>query len=223
MGMLDNWIAQKFGASQPSSKASAGGIPPSAAKSAAAESASLAVEAAPARKAKNYHSEALTAKDWASIDEFFARPAGREASSSASCLDGELTVGAGAVLKSDEIIQCKTLRVRGKLDAPIFAQLLIIEEGAVVTSVARVGTAEIRGTFTGTLQVHGTLTVHATGDASGKLRALEYQVAKAAKLAGDIKRVVPKTPEWIQHDDGEANPFDFPMSMMSMTMTKRAA
>jgi cytoskeletal protein CcmA (bactofilin family) len=222
MGMLDNWIAQKFGAGQSSSKASAGGIPPSAAKSASAESASPSAEPAPARKAKNYHSEALTAKDWASIDEFFARP-GREASSSASCLDGELTVGGGAVLKSDEIIQCKTLRVRGKLDAPIFAKRLIIEEGAVVTSIARVGAAEIRGTFTGTLQVHGTMTVHATGSASGKLRALEYQVAKAAKLEGDIKRVVPKTPEWIQHDEGEANSDDFPMSMMSMTMTKRAA
>jgi cytoskeletal protein CcmA (bactofilin family) len=221
MGMLNNWIAQKFGANQPGSKASAGGIPPPAAQSAAAESAALTA-APPARKAKNYHSEALTAKDWASIDEFFARP-GREASSSASCLDGELTVGAGAVLKSDEIIQCKTLRVRGKLDAPIFAQRLIIEEGAVVTSVARVGTAEIHGTFTGTLQVHGIMTVHATGEATGKLRALEYQVAKAAKLAGDIKRVVPKRPDWIQQDEGESGDFDFPMSMMSMTMTKRAA
>jgi cytoskeletal protein CcmA (bactofilin family) len=217
MGMLNNWIAQKFGARQTSSEASAGGIPPLAANSAAAGSAF----SAPARK-KNYHSEALTAKDWASIDEFFARP-GRETSSSASCLDGELTVGANAVLNSDEIIQCKTLRVRGTLNAPIFAQRLIIEEGAVVNSVARVGEAEVRGTFVGTLQVHGTMKVHATGNVSGKLRAIEYQAAKGATLSGDMKRVVPKTPDWIQHDEGEANPFDFPTSMMSMTMTKRAA
>lgn len=218
MGMLNNWLAQKLSGS----KASAGGTPPSV-QSTTAESAAPASLSVVRRPKKNYHSEALTAKDWASIDEFFTRP-GREASSSASCLDGELTVGPSAVLKSDEIIQCKTLRVRGTLDAPIFAQHLIIEEGGTVTSVARVGTADIRGTFGGTLQVHGTMRVFATGMVGGKLRALNYETATGAKLEGDIKRVVPKTPDWIQADEGESlDAFDFPSSMMSMTVTRRAA
>jgi cytoskeletal protein CcmA (bactofilin family) len=218
MGMLDNWLAQTLGALRGVSSSSAGGTPPSA-LGATAESALVVTKK---RERNRDYSVALSAADWATVNSFLERP-NREASNSASCLDGELTVGAHAVLTSKEIIQCKTLRVFGTLDAPIFAQRLIVENGAKVKSIARVGEADISGTFDGTLQVHGVMRVHSGGVAIGKLRALSYEVAKDGVTSGDMKRVVPKSPEWIEHEENEHGDFDFPSSMMSMTMTKRAA
>jgi cytoskeletal protein CcmA (bactofilin family) len=218
MGMLDNWLAQKLGAFRGTGHSLAGGTPPSA-RGATAESA---LSVTPKRQRNRDYSVALSPADWATVNSFLERP-NREASNSASCLDGELTVGANAVLTSNEIIQCKTLRVFGSLDAPVFAQRLIIEKGATVKSIARVGEAEISGTFDGTLQVHGVMRVLSGGVATGKLRALSYDVANDGIASGDMKRVVPKTPDWIQHDENEHGEFDFPSSMMSMTMTKRAA
>jgi cytoskeletal protein CcmA (bactofilin family) len=217
MGLLNSWLVQRLGTRKASvlSHPSAGGTPPSA-PSATAEAA--------------YHDQLMRARmhdystpvsdaQWDAVNQFLARPE-RDVTDSLSCLDGDLTVGANAEIVTTDIIKCKTLRVFGKIDAPIFAQRLIIEEGASVNSTARTGEAVISGTFNGTLRVHGEMRLGAKALVQGKLRALTYKMTDGARVVGDMKRVVPKNPEWVQTDIGDRDNGDFPDSMMSMTLTK---
>ncbi len=225
MGMLDNWLAQKFSALRSGEFLSAGGTPPSA-KLATAESAfSGAATAEPARTALkkarsgNDYSIALSPADWASVEQFLDRP-NRAPTEAASCLDGELTVGAGAVLNSDDVIQCKTLRVLGTLNAPVLAKRLIIEAGGRLNGKVRVEHAQIAGQFDGTLRVHGMMRIRSTANVQGKLRAYEYEISQGATVSSNRQRVVaPVTPTWVQDDQGSFDG-DFPESMMSMTLKK---
>jgi cytoskeletal protein CcmA (bactofilin family) len=212
MGMIDEWFARKISAVRSGAK-------PSLTEPKRSEVAPSSSEKKPRNRD---YSVALSAQEWANVETFMARP-GREASNAASCLDGELSVGINAELISTDIIQCRVLRVFGTLDAPIFAQKLIIEKGAVVKSIARVGSAEVLGSFEGTLQVHGTMSVGKTGSVKGKLRAFKYLVAEGGKTEGDIKRVASSQPEWVQNDQDDAWIDSFPTSMMSMTLRKQAA
>ncbi|MGL5005741.1 MAG: bactofilin family protein [Casimicrobium sp.] len=212
--MIDEWFTRKIAAVR-------GGVKPSFNdEPALAETAPSSSE----KKSRSRdYSVALSAQEWANVESFMARP-GKEKTNASSCLDGELTVGANAELVSADIIQCRVLRVFGTLDAPIFAQKLILEKGAKVKSTARVGAAELHGTFEGTLQVHGTMAIAKTGAMLGKARALKFVVAEGGKLEGDVKRVVSTAqPDWIQHDKDDAWVDSFPTSMMSMTLRKQAA
>lgn len=214
MGMIDEWFARKIAAVR-------GGAKPSP-----SDEPKRVEETPPGSEKKSRsrdYSVALSANEWANVEAFMARP-GREASNAASCLDGELTVGVNAELVSADIIQCRVLRVLGTLDAPIFAQKLIVENGAKVKSIARVGAADVMGEFEGTLQVHGTMTVARTGRVHGKARALKYLVAEGGRVEGDVKRVAHKSnPEWAQSESDDAWVDAFPSSMMSMTLRKHAA
>jgi cytoskeletal protein CcmA (bactofilin family) len=226
MGMLDNWLAQKFSALRSGEFLSAGGIPPSA-KLATAESAfrpqksaaqPQSLAHAKARRGNDY-SVALSPADWASVEQFLDRP-NRAPTEAASCLDGELTVGAGAELNSNDVIQCKTLRVLGTLNAPVLAKRLIIEAGGRVNGKVRVEHAQIAGQFDGTLRVHGMMRIRSTANVQGKLRAYEYEISRGATVSDNRQRVVaPVTPTWIQDDEGSFDG-DFPESMMSMTLKK---
>lgn len=213
MGMIDEWFTRKVAAIRGNDK-------PSLIEPARKETASPSSE----KKSRiRDYSVALSAAEWDNVNSFM-ESRGCKASNAAACLDGELTVGANADLVSTDIIQCRVLRVIGTLDAPVFAQKLIIEAGAVVKSTARVGEAEVRGRFEGTLQVHGILTVGKEGVASGKLRAYKYMVAEGGKTEGDVKRVEPsKKPAWAQAESDDAWVDSFPSSMMSMTMRDKAA
>jgi cytoskeletal protein CcmA (bactofilin family) len=213
MGMIDEWFARKLSAVR-------GGAKPSLIEPERKEAAPPSSEKKPRNRD---YSVALSAEEWANVHSFM-ESRGSKASNAASCLDGELTVGANAELVSTDIIQCRVLRVIGTLDAPIFAQKLIIEAGAHVKSTARVGEAEIRGSFEGTLKVHGIMTVGKEGVASGKLRAYKYHLAEGGRTEGDVKRVEPKkNPEWAQAESDDAWVDTFPSSMMSMTLRKKAA
>jgi cytoskeletal protein CcmA (bactofilin family) len=213
MGMIDEWFSRKIAAVKGQPK-------PSLVEPVRNPVAPPSSEKKP--RSRDY-SVALSADEWANVHEFMASK-GSKGTNASACLDGELTVGANAELVSTDIIQCRVLRVFGTLDAPIFAQKIIIEAGAVVKSKARVSHAEIRGRFEGTLRVHGEMVVGQTGSASGKLRAYKYLVAPGGKTEGDIKRVEPHTkPEWIQSESDDAWVDQFPTSMMSMTLRKKAA
>jgi cytoskeletal protein CcmA (bactofilin family) len=213
MGMIDEWFTRKIAAVKGHAK-------PSLVEPARQE---IAPPSSEKKSRSRDYSVALSAQEWANVHEFMASK-GAKGTNASACLDGELTVGVNAELVSTDIIQCRVLRVIGTLDAPIFAQRLIIEEGAVVKSTARVGEAEVRGRFEGTLRVHGVMTVAKSGVATGKLRAYKFHVAEGGKTEGDIKRVEQKkNPEWIQNDSEDAWVDHFPTSMMSMTLRKKAA
>ena len=110
-----------------------------------------------------------------------------------SGLDGVLTVGKDMVMTTDQPIHCQTLRVLGTLEATVYAQRIIIAEGASVIGSIRVTDAEIHGEFDGSLQARGVAKVSSKAVIHGKVRALELVIAKDAKIEGaDIKRVVPR-------------------------------
>jgi cytoskeletal protein CcmA (bactofilin family) len=213
MGMIDEWFARKISAVR-------GSVKPRLIEPERSKAAPPSSEKKP--RIRDY-SVALSAEEWANVNSFM-ESRGCKSSNAAACLDGELTIGANAELVSNDTIQCRVLRVIGTLDAPVFAQKLIIEAGAKVKGKARVGEAEIRGTFEGTMRVHGVMTVGKEGAASGKLRAYKFRVAEGGKTEGDVKRVEPKdAPEWAQAESDDAWVDSFPSSMMSMTLRKKAA
>jgi cytoskeletal protein CcmA (bactofilin family) len=140
-----------------------------------------------------------------------------------SGLDGVLTVGRDMVMTTDQAIHCQTLRVLGTLEATVFAQSIIIAEGARVIGSVRANDADIRGEFDGSLQVRGKVSLHKTASIFGKIRALELAINKDALVHGaDIKRVVPRV-----FDDQNPQPicegrFDDGYSSMCITVSQNS-
>ena len=143
-----------------------------------------------------------------------------------SGLDGVLTIGKDMVMTTDQPIHCQTLRVLGTLEATVYAQKLIIAEGARVTGSVRVTDADIRGEFDGSLQARGHATFHGTAAIFGKIRALELTIAKDALVHGaDIKRVVPRVFDDLNPDASGAvmARFEDGYSSMCITVSQRSA
>ena len=143
-----------------------------------------------------------------------------------SGLDGVLTIGKDMVMTTDQPIHCQTLRVLGTLEATVYAQKLIIAEGARVTGSVRVNEADIRGEFDGSLQARGHATFHGTAAIFGKIRALELTIAKDALVHGaDIRRVVPRVFDELNPDASGAvmARFEDGYSSMCITVSQRSA
>ena len=151
-------------------------------------------------------------------------PRDGECSMAVSGLDGVLTVGKDMTMTTDQPIYCQTLRVLGTLEATVHAHKIIIADGARVMGSVRVNEAEIHGEFDGSLQVRGTLTVHASATLIGKIRATEIGLAKQAKVSGaDIKRVVPKVLDGVDLGPMADGRFEDGYSSMSITVSQRSA
>ena len=141
-------------------------------------------------------------------------------------LDGVLTVGKDMVMTTDQPIHCQTLRVLGRLEAGVFAQHVIIAEGASVTGSIRVTDADINGEFDGSLQARGVAKISSTAVIHGKVRALELVISKEAKTDGaDIKRVVPRVFDDLNPDasGGVMARYEDGYSSMCITVSKRSA
>lgn len=141
-----------------------------------------------------------------------------------SGLDGVLTIGKDMVMTTDQPIHCQTLRVLGTLEATVYAQKLIIAEGARVTGSVRVNDADIRGEFDGSLQARGQAIIHSTAAVFGKVRALELTIARDALVHGaDIKRVVPRVLDDLNVEPIHEGRFDDGYSSMCITVSQRSA
>lgn len=143
-----------------------------------------------------------------------------------SGLDGVLTVGKDMVMTTDQPIHCQTLRVLGTLEATVYAQRVIIAEGASVTGSIRVTDADIHGEFDGSLQARGVAKIAATAIIHGKVRALELIISKAAKVEGaDIKRVVPRVFDDLNPDasGGSMARYEDGYSSMCITVSQKSA
>ena len=141
-----------------------------------------------------------------------------------SGLDGVLTVGKDMVMTTDQAIHCQTLRVLGTLEASVFAQSIIIAEGAHVIGSVRANEADIRGEFDGSLQVRGTVSLHKTASIFGKIRALELAINKEALVHGaDIKRVVPRVFDDENPEQICEGRFDDGYSSMCITVSQNSA
>jgi hypothetical protein len=151
-------------------------------------------------------------------------PRDGECTLTVSGLDGVLTIGKDMVMTTDQPIHCQTLRVLGTLEATVFAQRIVIAEGARVTGSVRVNEAEVRGEFDGSLQARGTATFHSTASVFGKIRALELNIAKDALMHGaDVKRVVPRVFDDLNPDQINARRFDDGYSSMCITVSQHSA
>ena len=143
-----------------------------------------------------------------------------------SGLDGVLTVGKDMVMTTDQPIHCQTLRVLGTLEATVYAQRIIIAEGASVIGSIRVTDAEIHGEFDGSLQARGIAKISATALVQGKVRALELVISKEAKVEGaDIKRVVPRVFDDLNQDasGGSMARYEDGYSSMCITVSQKSA
>ena len=143
-----------------------------------------------------------------------------------SGLDGVLTVGKDMVMTTDQPIHCQTLRVLGTLEATVYAQRVIIAEGASVTGSVRVTDADIFGEFDGSLQARGVAKISPTAVIRGKVRALELVISKEAKVEGaDIKRVVPRVFDDLNPDanGGVMARYEDGYSSMCITVSQRSA
>jgi cytoskeletal protein CcmA (bactofilin family) len=97
-----------------------------------------------------------------------------------------LVVGAGVALKG-EVAGCETLSVEGDLEASVAASehLVVGAEGSF-RGDCEVETAEIAGTFDGTLSVRGRLLVRGSGTVKGDIRFGELEIERGGRLSGNV-------------------------------------
>ena len=151
-------------------------------------------------------------------------PRDGEGALTVSGLDGVLTVGKDMVMTTDQPIRCQTLRVLGTLEATVYAQRIIIAEGARVMGSVRVNDAEVSGEFDGSLQARGVAVFHNTASVSGTVRALQFTIAEGAKMNGaDLKRVVPRVFDDLNPEQISGASFDDGYSSMCITVSQRSA
>lgn len=151
-------------------------------------------------------------------------PRDGECALTVSGLDGVLTVGKDMIMTTDQPIHCQTLRVLGTLEATVYAQRIVIAEGARVMGSVRVNEAEVRGEFDGSLQARGTAVFHSTASVFGKVRALELTISKDALMHGaDVKRVVPRVFDDLNPEQISGASFDEGYSSMCITVSQRSA
>jgi cytoskeletal protein CcmA (bactofilin family) len=103
---------------------------------------------------------------------------------------GDLVIGEG-VQFSGQIRACERLIVSGRVDAEFPGDCLEIRDGGRYRGEARVRSAEIHGTFEGTLRVEGTLSLGATASVSGAIRYDTLEIAAGGELRGDVDRIEP--------------------------------
>jgi len=99
---------------------------------------------------------------------------------------GVIVIGAGISLRGDGII-CKNLIVSGKLEASASCSRMKILETGTVYGKVTASDAEIRGTFEGTLNVKGCLTIHPGATVFGKITYAGLRIFQDGKLLGDIR------------------------------------
>jgi len=101
-------------------------------------------------------------------------------------VERRVVIGAGIELKG-EVKGCRTLEVDGDLDATVAASehLAIGTEGAF-RGACEVETADIAGSFDGTLSVRGRLLVRATGAIKGDIRFGELEIERGGQLSGNV-------------------------------------
>src|ERR1700690_3581246 len=100
----------------------------------------------------------------------------------------KLFVGPGLKLKVD-VSGCDTIRLEGGVEGTVKAKRLSMSESGEFLGTAEAESAEVGGSFEGTLTVSGLLRVGKTGRVSGKLRYAEIEIERSGRISGDISAV----------------------------------
>lgn len=121
-------------------------------------------------------------------------PSPQSASAQATAVDKQdlgagnrLIVGPDVRLKGAEILDCDTLVVEGHVEATMDSRIIRIAEKGEFNGKVGIDIAEIRGTFTGELNVRDQLIIHSTGKVSGIVRYGKVLIEEGGQLCGDIQ------------------------------------
>ena len=98
---------------------------------------------------------------------------------------GTLLVGQAIKVKG-QIESCQNLVVEGRVEAELAAKSLSVLKGGLFKGTAEVDKADIAGRFEGTLTVHGTLAIKASGKATGRIRYDRITIEGGGEIAGDV-------------------------------------
>jgi len=99
--------------------------------------------------------------------------------------------GAGVRFKG-ELEACDDLMLSGRFEGTARARRLIVSREGVFSGTGTVDEAEIEGIAEGTLTVTGALIVRAGGVVRGKIRYGEIELARGARLEGEIAKHEPQ-------------------------------
>ena len=103
--------------------------------------------------------------------------------------NSQLVVGPNIKLKGAGISDCDTLIVEGHVEATMESRLMQIAQHGSFSGNARIEVAEISGEFSGELTVNKCLTIHATGQVTGKIRYGNLVIEEGGEISGDIKKL----------------------------------
>lgn len=101
----------------------------------------------------------------------------------------QLIVGPKIRLNGAEIEQCDTLVIEGHVKATIKSRILRITASGTFDGDADIETAEIEGTFNGTLNASTRLVVKAAGRVTGTIRYGRLVVEDGGELGGDVRQI----------------------------------
>ena len=101
----------------------------------------------------------------------------------------QLIVGPNIKLKGVEITDCDTLVVEGHVEATMDSRMIQIAQHGTFSGTAGIDIAEIHGGFSGELTVRKCLTIHATGQVSGKIRYGKLVIEEGGEISGDIQKL----------------------------------
>lgn len=113
---------------------------------------------------------------------------------SAEAGPSQLIVGPKIRLNGAEIEQCDTLVIEGHVKATVKSRILRITASGTFDGDADIETAEIEGTFNGTLNASTRLVVKAAGRVTGTIRYGRLVVEDGGELGGDVRPLGEATP-----------------------------
>ena len=118
------------------------------------------------------------------------RPAAKPAPEKSGDAQGsQLIVGPNIKLKGVEITDCDTLVVEGHVEATMDSRMIQIAQHGTFSGTAGIDIAEIHGGFSGELTVRKCLTIHATGQVTGKIRYGKLVIEEGGEISGDIQKL----------------------------------
>lgn len=103
--------------------------------------------------------------------------------------DGQVVIGRGTKIIG-EIQDCAVVEIQGAVEGSVSAKSLVILEGGQVQGQIAAESAEVRGTFSGTLKIENLLDVKSTGRVEGDLAYGKLAVAMGGNVVGNVTNPV---------------------------------
>lgn len=98
----------------------------------------------------------------------------------------QLTVGPGIRLKG-EITDCDTLVIEGHVEVSAKTRVVKIAKTGTLVGDIEVKTAEVSGSFDGSLDANERLMIRSSGRVSGKIRYGDIEIESGGRISGDVE------------------------------------